>query len=104
MKQEIITNARTGEISIVEHPDDAPGDLAKERLTLRVSRLQFMAALHNAGLLTAATATIALSDALTQLVWKEAAEFRRNSPVIASLGLTAAALDDLFRAAAVLEF
>jgi len=72
-----------------------------------VSRLQAKAALLMAGKLAEVEAVVAASDALTQLAWAEAAEFRRDSPTIAALAsgvLTEAELDDLFAAAALISF
>ena len=72
-----------------------------------VTRLQAKAALLQAGKLAQVEAVIAASDALTQLAWAEAAEFRRDSPTIAALAsgvLTEAELDDLFVAAALISF
>jgi hypothetical protein len=70
-----------------------------------VSRFQAKAALAQAGLLAQADAVVAASgNAVLQLAWTEANEFKRNSPGIAALapalGLDSAGLDDLFRAAA----
>lgn len=70
-----------------------------------VSRFQAKAALANAGLLSQADAIVAASgNMVLQLAWAEATTFKRNSPGIAALapalGLDAAALDDLFVAAA----
>lgn len=71
------------------------------------SRFQARAALMQAGLLDQAEAIIAQADALTQLAWAEAVEFRRNSPTInamgAALGMTDAQLDALFEAAMGIE-
>lgn len=65
-----------------------------------VSRFQARAALHLAGLLAAAEAAVAQADAITQLAWKDAIEFRRDSPALnglaAGLGLTSEQLDELF--------
>ena len=81
--------------------------LAAERATMIVSRFQAKAALLAAGLLPNAEAIVAGADAVTQLAWAEAVEFRRNSPTITALsgalGLTDTGLDDMFRAAALIE-
>lgn len=69
-----------------------------------VSRFQARAALHLAGLLEAAEAAVASAGPMAQIAWADAQEFRRDSPTIAalaaSIGLTEAQIDDLFREAA----
>jgi hypothetical protein len=70
-----------------------------------VSRFQARAALHLAGLLPSVEAAIAASgNVVAQLAWADAVAFERTSPTIAAmaaaLGLSAAEVDDLFRAAA----
>lgn len=87
--------------------EDAEAALTAERAAMVVSRFQARAALLQADLLDAAANAIAQGDALTQLVWTDAQEFRRNSPTVAAiastLGLTDAQLDDLFRQAKTIE-
>lgn len=72
-----------------------------------VSRFQARAAMMQAGILDDAEAAVAQADAITRLAWAEATEFRRASPAVAALaatmGLSSAQLDDLFRAAAQIE-
>ena len=96
----------TGSVWIVD-PDYAAEVLEAERAKMVVSRFQAKAALSVAGLLAGAEAAVAGADAMTQLAWAEAIEFRRNSPTIAALAgalsLTDTDLDDLFRAAALIE-
>lgn len=69
-----------------------------------VSRFQAKAAMLQAGMLDQVEALIAGGDAVTQLAWAEAVEYRRDSPLINSLAaamdLTAEQVDDLFIAAA----
>jgi len=81
--------------------------LAAERAGMVVSRFQAKAALMAAGHLPAVEAAISAADAITNLAWVEAVEMRRTSPMIAGLagaiGLTDTDLDDLFRAAALIE-
>lgn len=81
--------------------------LIAERAAMTVSRFQAMAALLNAGLLSQVNAALADAGPLAQLAWAEATEFRRNSPTIAGLsaglGLTDTQVDDLFRAAALIN-
>jgi hypothetical protein len=72
-----------------------------------VSRFQARAILHLDGNLTTVEALVAQADALTQLAWADAQEFRRSSPSIAAianaLGWTDAYLDDLFTRASLIE-
>lgn len=90
-------------------PDAAALALALEadRAAMTVSRFQAMVALFDAGLLSSVNAALTNAGPLAQLAWAEATEFRRNSPTIASLaagfGLTETQIDDLFRAAVVIE-
>lgn len=72
-----------------------------------VSRFQARAALHLAGILSAAETAIQNADELSKIAWADAQEFRRSSPLVAAvaleLGLTESDLDDLFRQAAGIE-
>lgn len=92
---------------VVPTPPTQADTLAAERAGMVVSRFQAKAALSAAGLLTDAETAVVGADALTQLAWAEAVEFRRNSPAIATLSaalsLTDTAVDDLFRAAAQIK-
>lgn len=78
--------------------------LAERRASMVVSRFQARAALHQAGLLEAAAAAVATADAIVQIAWADAQEFRRTSATItaigAYLGLTDAEIDTLFEDAA----
>jgi hypothetical protein len=71
-----------------------------------VTRFKAIAALYNAGLLTAIEAAVTAAGGLTKIAWDEAQEFERSSPTIAALqgalGLTDAQIDDLFITAATL--
>lgn len=74
-----------------------------------VSRFQALAALSNAGMLTAAqNAVNASTNPLTSIAWNNAQEFQRNSPMVATIAaamsppLTNAQLDNLFIAAAAI--
>jgi hypothetical protein len=87
-------------------PDPAPP--AVTPAVTSVTRFQARAALLSAGLLETVEAAIAGSgDALLKLAWADALTFERASPTIAamsaSLGLTGAQVDDLFRAASVIS-
>lgn len=109
MPLEIITDAITGEITSREIDGPSLAEvLTAERSAMRVSSLQAKAALHGAGILDDVEAFMIAADFMTRLAWKEAAEFRRNSALVEAiageLGLTDAAVDDLFRAAALIEF
>lgn len=91
----------------VEPVIDPAAVLAEERAGMVVSRFQARAAMLQADLLAAVEAAVAAADPMTQLAWSDATEWRRTSPTIATLGaalgLTEAQLDDLFRAAALIE-
>ncbi|MTH78756.1 hypothetical protein [Paracoccus aestuariivivens] len=77
--------------------------LTAERARMVCSRFQARASLLQAGLLQAAEVAVAEADALVQLAWADAGEFRRHSPTIAALGarlgLSDEQIDDLFRSA-----
>ena len=87
--------------------EDAAAALAAERASMVVSRFQARAALLQNNLLDTASGAIAQADAMSQLAWEDAQEFRRNSPLVNSIGgalsLTDEQLDDLFRLAQTLE-
>lgn len=73
-----------------------------------VSAFQARAVLHRNGLLEQVEAIIAASeDQEAKLAWAHAVEFIRTGPLLngvaAQLGLTSAQIDDLFRAAALIE-
>lgn len=81
--------------------------LTAERAGMKVSRLQARVALLQAGLLPQVEAAVAAADPIIQMAWAEAIELRRYSPAIlglaSALGLTDTQLDDLFRAAALVD-
>lgn len=81
--------------------------LELERAQMVCSRFQARAALHAAGLLSQIEAAVSQADAFVQIAWADAVEFRRSSPTIAALqsamGMTDAQIDDLFRAALLIE-
>jgi hypothetical protein len=72
-----------------------------------VSAFQAKAALQAAGLYVSAETAVNVAGGITLLAWQTAIEYRRNSPTIAALqvtlGLTDAQVDDLFRAAALID-
>lgn len=78
--------------------------LSLERSRMIVSRFQARAALHFAGLLPAAEEAVDAAEPITQIAWRDAQEWRRDSPTISTiaeaLGLTDLQIDDLFRSAA----
>lgn len=89
-------------------PQPEPDPLEAERASMKVSRLQARVAMRAAGILSAVEAAVLASgNADTQDAWTSAVEFRRFSPTIlalaAQIGLTDAQLDDLFRAAALVD-
>ncbi len=81
--------------------------LASERANMRVSRLQAKIAMMQAGVLADVETAVAAADPAVQMAWADAIEFRRFSPTIlamsAQIGLTDTQLDDLFRAAALVD-
>ena len=81
--------------------------LAAWRATAEVSRFQAFAALYADGKLDDAEAAVAAAGGLTVIAWQNAQVFKRTSPMLAALapalGLDDEALDDLFRAAALIE-
>ena len=81
--------------------------LAAWRATAEVSRFQAFAALYADGKLDDAEAAVAAAGGLTVIAWQNAQVFKRSSPMMnalaPALGLDDEALDDLFRAAALIE-
>ncbi|MGL6245655.1 hypothetical protein [Pseudomonas sp.] len=81
---------------------------AAPRVPRIVSRFQARAMLMQASLLEDIEAYMALqdTDAFVRLAWKDVQEFRRDSPLVASIGalfgLGDEQLDDLFRFAATI--
>ncbi|MGB3387393.1 MAG: hypothetical protein WBA88_05360 [Pseudaminobacter sp.] len=71
-----------------------------------VSAAQGRLALLDAGLLATVKAAVAQADEATQIWFNRATEWRRDHPILAALGaqlgLSGEAIDDLFRAAALL--
>lgn len=88
---------------VLENDQLIPPPLRPASVPESVSRFQARAALMQEGLLSAVEAVVAQADALTQMAWSDALEFRRDSPAIASLaaqvGLSSEQVDDLFRTA-----
>lgn len=92
---------------LATNPPAAPEVQAPDPVPQVVSRFQARAALHAAGLLSSVEDAIATgADVFTQIAWADAAEFRRNSPTIATLaaalGLSEEQVDNLFRQAATI--
>lgn len=73
-----------------------------------VTMAQARVALLRAGLIDAVTATVAAAGGEAQVAWEYSATVGRNSLLVttlsAALGLTTQQVDDLFRAAALIEF
>lgn len=94
-------------VAVYPTPPTPAEILAAERAGMVISRMQARIALHNAGLLSMVEAAVAAADPFVKIAWADAQEFRRNSPTIASLAgavnLSPEQLDDLFRAAALIE-
>ena len=89
-------------------PVTPPSALAEERAAMKVSRLQARVAMRAAGIFAAVEAAIMSSENDDMIdAWNTAVEFRRFSPMILALagqiGLTDTQLDDLFRAAALVD-
>ena len=112
MPFEVITNAATGQQTIREYTAEeiaahAAAVLTAEHAGMKVSRLQAKIAMMQAGVLAAVEAAVAAADPAVQMAWADAIEFRRFSPTIlalsAQIGLTDTQLDDLFRAAALVD-
>jgi len=105
----LVSNGEVIEFSTQAEIDaeDAAAALAAERASMVVSRFQARAALLQNNLLDTASGAIAQADAMSQLAWEDAQEFRRNSPLVNSIGgalsLTDEQLDDLFRLAKTIE-
>ena len=73
-----------------------------------VSRYQGFCALHQAGYLDEINTYMTSADPLEKLAWDTITEVRRDSPLLAKLGvvplgLTETQIDDLFRFAATIE-
>lgn len=110
---DLFARAEAGEFGAVAAFDPAfeiPAPAAPE---LSVSRLQAKGALLQMGLLDQVEALMAGLDAMSQLAWREATSFNRNSPMLNALApyltwpdgaaLTSADLDDLFLLAQTIE-
>lgn len=98
----VITFDVEGKPVLAARPVPSEADqLAAERAQMICSRFQARAALHLAGMLPAAETAVAAEGPIVRIAWADAAQFRRDSPSIASLaaklGLTDVQVDDLFR-------
>ena len=104
-------NANTGRPQLVRTYADV--DMTKRRSKMKCSRLQAKAILHVYDILDRLEYIVENSDFVTKLAWKEASEFRRDSPLIIALtsavkwpdgsDITEEDMDDLFISAANLE-
>lgn len=94
-----------GELGWTEYTPPAPEPVVY--VPQVVSRFQGEAVLLADGLLDTVESLVAQADPLTQLAWKRAAEFRRASPMIATvaaaLGWTDEYIDSLFIRGIVIE-
>lgn len=104
-----ITNAGIGwgyDGSTFINPTTSEELLAQERATMRCSPAQMRIALIRIGLLEQVQA-IADSDPEASIVWEYATSIERSSPLIDALGgpngFTPEQIDDIFRAAMVVE-
>ena len=103
----------SGCVEITETEADAlintPPTILEERAGMLVSRFQARAALHGAAMLAGVESLMQdpATDPIVVIAWQDATTFKRLSPAVisigASLGITDTELDDLFRAAALLE-
>lgn len=97
-------NAVAGEYGVI-----APFSPPPAAIPAVVSRFQALAALYQAGYLDDIQAYMADpgTDFIVKLAWEEAQEFRRDSPLVSSmgatLGLADGQLDDLFRFASTIK-
>lgn len=97
---QLATKAELDEIGLTEYVD--PPSIPVRLVPSFVSRFQALAALLQAGLLADVEAYMALpeTDPFIVLAWKEAQEFRRESPIVSGLAqvlsLSETQLDDLF--------
>jgi hypothetical protein len=85
-------------------PTELSERLDEWRQSASCTPFQGRMALSDAGLLASVEAAIAQADEKTKVAWEYALEWKRMSPMIATLGaalnLTDAEIDDLFKAAA----
>lgn len=110
---DLFARAQAGEFGAVAAFDPALEVTASAAPELSVSRLQAKAALLQMGLLDQVEALMAGLDAMSQLAWREAISFNRNSPLLNALApyltwpdgaaLTSADLDELFLLAQSIE-
>lgn len=88
-------------------PELGAGRSTAERTAMTASAMQIRLALLAAGRLAAVEAIVANATVQVQIAWERATVFHRLSPTIAALapaaGFTDAELDDLFRAARLIE-
>ena len=91
-----------------------PWSIVEERSLVECTKLQAKAALYEIGLLDSVEALIASGDFITQLAWKEAATFKRTSPLLVAMikyitwpngdAITEDDVDSLFARALELKF
>lgn len=110
---DLFARAEAGEFGAVTPFDPAFDVTPSAEREIVVSRLQAKAALLQMGLLDQVEALMAGLDAMTQLAWREATSFHRQSPLLNALSayvtwpdgtvLSDADLDQLFRLAETIE-
>ena len=110
-----ITSQTETLIEPYDEPEPDPGtDLERERDGMVVTALQAKTAIYlstvigvEGSLTVAVEAAVAAAGGVVEIAWKEASVFERRSPTILALqaviGLTDAQVDDLFRAAALID-
>ena len=110
-----ITSQTETPIEPYDEPEPDPeADLERERDGMVVTALQAKTAIYlstaigvEGSLTVAVEAAVAAAGGVVEIAWREASVFERRSPTILALqaviGLTDAQLDDLFRAAALID-
>lgn len=110
---DLFARAEVGEFGIVAPFDPALDVIPPAVPAMTVSRLQAKAALLQMGLLDQVEALMGGMDAMTQLAWREATAFHRQSPLLNALSvyvtwpdgsaLSESDIDQLFRLAETIE-
>lgn len=110
---DLFARAEAGEFGTVAPFDPALDVTPPAEPAMAVSRLQAKAALLQMGLLDQVEALMAGMDAMTQLAWREATAFHRQSPLLNALSvyvtwpdgsaLSESDIDQLFRLAETIE-
>jgi hypothetical protein len=97
-------NWMTSYVAVDYTAEELAAKVEQWRQSVSCTPFQGRVALSDAGLLASVEAAIAQADEKTKVAWEYALEWKRMSPMIATLGaalnLTDAEIDDLFKAAA----